>query len=264
MENNDTVPTMPSPTRPQQESRTTLGGDGELTKQRLSESDQSLTLSAKNSDRKSDIAASMIKFLGEDERSDLDGYSVGKASERSHSSSVQQRRSSTSTAGCASPVKSTRKNSSKKSKLSSTDNNVDGIKTRPRNRSGTNSSTGKKNKDRLSTGEHKSLSAKQASKEGDNDFTNKMEEINRNEKPKKRDSRSVASTQSKNNKKNLVSENDETFGEDTLNDQTSIGPGKSMRLTAKKLVRSSSTSCESWPVAKSCESGPVEKKFIKN
>jgi len=237
MENNDTVPTMPpSSTKPKKESRTTLGGVGDLTKQQLSESDQSLTKSAKKSDRKSNILSSMNKFLGEDEEGDFDGYSVGKASEHSQSSSVQQRKSSTMNAGCTSPVKSTRKKSYKKSKSSLTDGNEDEIKIKPRRRSGTNSSTGKKNKDRLSTGEDKSLSEQQLSKEGDNDLTKKLEEISRKEKPKRKDCRSVASTHSKSNEKNLSSENDETFGEDTLNDQKRIDPGKSVRNSAKKLL----------------------------
>jgi len=237
MENNDTVPTMPpSSTKPKKESRTTLGGVGDLTKQQLSESDQSLTKSAKKSDRKSNILSSMNKFLGEDEEGDFDGYSVGKASEHSQSSSVQQRKSSTMNAGCTSPVKSTRKKSYKKPKSSFTDGNEDEIKIKPRRRSGTNSSTGKKNKDRLSTGEDKSLSEQQLSKEGDNDLTKKLEEINRKEKPKRKDCRSVASTHSKSNEKNLSSENDETFGEDTLNDQKRIDPGKSVRNSAKKLL----------------------------
>mmetsp|Transcript_3433 Transcript_3433/g.3889 ORF Transcript_3433/g.3889 Transcript_3433/m.3889 type:complete len:719 (-) Transcript_3433:91-2247(-) len=237
MENNDTVPTMPpSSTKPKKESRTTLGGVGDLTKQQLSESDQSLTKSAKKSDRKSNILSSMNKFLGEDEEGDFDGYSVGKASEHSQSSSVQQRKSSTMNAGCTSPVKSTRKKSYKKPKSSFTDGNEDEIKIKPRKRSGTNSSTGKKNKDRLSTGEDKSLSEQQLSKEGDNDLTKKLEEISRKEKPKRKDCRSVASTHSKSNEKNLSSENDETFGEDTLNDQKRIDPGKSVRNSAKKLL----------------------------
>jgi len=237
MENNDTVPTMPpSSTKPKKESRTTLGGVGDLTKQQLSENDQSLTKSAKKSDRKSNILSSMNKFLGEDEEGDFDGYSVGKASEHSQSSSVQQLKSSTMNAGCTSPVKSTRKKSYKKSKSSLTDGNEDEIKIKPRKRSGTNSSTGKKNKDRLSTGEDKSLSEQQLSKEGDNDLTKKLEEISRKEKPKRKDCRSVASTHSKSNEKNLSSENDETFGEDTLNDQKRIDPGKSVRNSAKKLL----------------------------
>jgi len=237
MENNDTVPTMPpSSTKPKKESRTTLGGVGDLTKQQLSENDQSLTKSAKKSDRKSNILSSMNKFLGEDEEGDFDGYSVGKASEHSQSSSVQQRKSSTMNAGCTSPVKSTRKKSYKKPKSSFTDGNEDEIKIKPRKRSGTNSSTGKKNKDRLSTGEDKSLSEQQLSKEGDNDLTKKLEEISRKEKPKRKDCRSVASTHSKSNEKNLSSENDETFGEDTLNDQKRIDPGKSVRNSAKKLL----------------------------
>jgi len=237
MENNDTVPTMPpSSTKPKKESRTTLGGVGDLTKQQLSENDQSLTKSAKKSDRKSNILSSMNKFLGEDEEGDFDGYSVGKASEHSQSSSVQQLKSSTMNAGCTSPVKSTRKKSYKKPKSSFTDGNEDEIKIKPRKRSGTNSSTGKKNKDRLSTGEDKSLSEQQLSKEGDNDLTKKLEEISRKEKPKRKDCRSVASTHSKSNEKNLSSENDETFGEDTLNDQKRIDPGKSVRNSAKKLL----------------------------